>query len=163
MNKGKPIEVFLENHDEEFIQRMISSGEYSDVSDVVREALFMLEEEDKWKDEPITLSPKGCLGIALEDTSIADDVLFLEDERNKKYDSAYLILEKRMKDAGYITDENGETKDSTDSEKPAVIFSRTIKGFYPKASEEQIAAAWDLFIYHMERHGNLRHRTAPNQ
>ena len=61
-----------------------------------------------------------------------------------------------MYDAGYITDENGEKKDHKDPDKPQIIFSRTVKGFYPDATEEQISAAWDLFVYRMKKHGYLQ-------
>lgn len=115
----------------------------------------MLEEEERLSDKPLALTPKACLEIALTDTGISDVELFVEDERNRKFCSTYTILEHRMSSAGYITDENGETHIATDSEKPLGIFKRTIRGFYPNTSDEQLDAAWDLFVYHMERQGNL--------
>lgn len=108
-----------------------------------------LDENARWQ-----LTPIVCLGFALAETEISVDP-FSTGERNSKFESAYTILERRMNDAGYITDENGETKDHTNSEKPVVIFTKTIKGFYPKATDEQISAAWDLFVYHMDKQGNL--------
>ena len=151
----KTIEVYLDDHSDEFIRKMIATGDYADDSDVVCEALALLEEEEKISDIPLTLTPKACLGTALTDTGISDMDLFVEDERNRKFCSAYTILERRMNGAGYITDKNGETHHDSDSEKPIDIFTRTIRGFYPNTSNEQLDAAWDLFVYHMERQGNL--------
>ncbi|MBQ8989987.1 MAG: hypothetical protein IJ067_09875 [Prevotella sp.] len=113
----------------------------------------LLDDNATWK-----LTPKACLEIAINDTDISDVNFFLDDEKSRKFESVYAILEKRMNDAGYITDENGETKDNTDSDKPIVIFEKTIRGFYPLATDEQISAAWDLFVYHMERQGNISKR-----
>lgn len=42
-----------------------------------------------------------------------------------------------------------------DSKKPYDIFARTIRGFYSNTNDDQLEAAWDLFIYHMERQGNI--------
>ena len=81
--------------------------------------------------------------------------MFVDDERNRKFESAYTILERRIDDAGYITDIDGKTKYDENSESPKSIFTRTIKGFYPEATEEQISVVWDLFVYHMERQGNI--------
>lgn len=106
------------------------------------------EENEKWQ-----LTPKSCLAIAINETSISDFDMFVEDERRQKFESTYTILERRIDDAGYITDKDGKTKYDKNTESPMSIFSRTIKGFYPVATEEQISAAWDLFIYHMERQG----------
>ena len=154
---GKIIQVCLDAHYEEFVQKMTGSGDYADVSDVTCEGLRLLEEQEEMFDKAEwTLSPKGCLLVALSDTGIDDSALLEEDESGGKFHSAYLILERRMKAAGYITDENGETKDNSDSEKPAEIFRRTVKGFYPGASEDQISAAWDLFVYHLEFHGHTK-------
>lgn len=151
----KTIEVNLDEHFEEFIKKMIATGEYTDESDVVCEALGLLEEEEDLSDVPLALTPKACLGTALTDTGISDMEMFVDDERNRKFCSAYTILERRMNGAGYITDKNGETHHDSDSEKPIDIFTRTIRGFYPNTSNEQLDAAWDLFVYHMERQGNL--------
>ena len=41
------------------------------------------------------------------------------------------------------------------SKMPYDIFARTIRGFYPNTNDDQLEAAWDLFIYHMERQGNI--------
>lgn len=101
------------------------------------------------------MTSKSCLAIAISETSISDFDMFVEDERNRKFESTYTILERRIDDAGYITDKDGKTKYDENSEPPKSIFTRTIKGFYPDAIEEQISAAWDLFIYHMERQGNI--------
>ena len=60
-----------------------------------------------------------------------------------------------MKSEGYITDENGNTHSTPESKKPFDIFTRTIRGFYPNTNDEQLEAAWELFIYHMERQGNI--------
>lgn len=108
-----------------------------------------LDENARWQ-----LTPKTCLGFALAETEISMDP-FLMDERNSKFELVYTILEHRINDAGYITDENGKTKDHTNSDKPEVIFTKTIKGFYPKATDEQISVAWDVFVYHMDRQGDL--------
>ena len=110
----------------------------------------------KEKDGGWRLTPKSCLSIALNETSISDVDLFVEDDRHRKFESAYIILEQRMNNAGYITDKEGKTKYTKDSEKPEVIFSRTLMGFYPHATNEQVDAAWELFLYHMERQGNAR-------
>ena len=148
---GKSIEIFLDDHNDEFVQGLIDSGEYKNASDVIGEGLFYLEEEVKHMDEPLTLTPKGCLEVALTDSGISDVDLFVEDEKCRKFNAAYLILERRMKSAGYITDEKGESQDSTNSDKPFEIFSRTIKGFYTSVIDEQLSVAWELFLYHMER------------
>ena len=108
----------------------------------------------KKKDGGWRLTPKTCLSITLNETSVSHVDLFVEDDRCRKFESAYIILEQRMNNAGYITDKDGKTKYTKDSEKPKVIFSRTMKGFYPEATDEQIDAAWELFLYHMERQGN---------
>ena len=108
----------------------------------------------KKKDGGWRLTPKSCLLIALNETSISDADLFVEDDRHRKFESAYIILDQRMNNAGYITDKEGKTKYTKDSEQPVVIFSRTMKGFYPDATNEQIDAAWGLFLYYMERQGN---------
>ena len=114
-------------------------------------------DEDLLDDNAVwTLTPKACFGFSLEDTDICDKDVLWADDRNSKFESAYIILEQRMYDAGYITDEHGETKDHKDSDKPQIIFSRTVKGFYPDATEEQISAAWDLFVYRMEKRGYLQ-------
>ncbi len=115
----------------------------------------LIKEEIKDEEEVYSLAPMGCLKSALEDTSIADVDITLEDDRYQKFESAFIILERRMNDAGYITDNDGKIKANKDSEKPVDIFNRTIKGFYPDATEDQISAAWDLFVYQMERHGNM--------
>ena len=151
----KTIEVNLDDHLEEFVQKMIATGEYADNSDVVCEALTMLEEEEKLSDAPLALTPKACLEIAISDTGISDVDIFLEDANNRKFCSAFTILERRMKNEGYITDENGDTHSTPDSKKPFDIFTKTIRGFYPDTSDDQLEAAWDLFIYNMERQGNL--------
>ena len=117
----------------------------------------------KKKDGGWRLTPKACLSIALDETSISNGNLFVEDDRHHKFESAYLILEQRMNNAGYITDNDGNTKYTKDTEKPESIFSRTIKGFYLDASDEQIDAAWELFIYHMVRQGNAKRMKEFNQ
>lgn len=106
-------------------------------------------------DERWSLTPKSCLAIALTDTRISPTDVFLEDINEHTFRSAYLILERKMKNAGYITDKEGKTKDEKGPDAPETIFTRTIKGFYPDASEEQIRAAWELFVYHMDRQGNV--------
>ncbi len=111
--------------------------------------------KDHKEDEGWRLTPKSCLAIAISETSISDFDMFVEDERNRKFESTYTILERRIDNAGYITDKDGKTKYDENSESPKSIFSRTIKGFYPDTTEEQISAAWDLFVYHMERQGNI--------
>lgn len=108
----------------------------------------------KKKDEGWHLTPIVCLSIAFNETSISEVNLFVEDDKYRKFESAYIILEQRMNKAGYITDKDGNTKYTKDPEKPETIFSRTIKGFYPEVTDEQIDAAWELFLYHMERQGN---------
>lgn len=87
----KTIEVNLDDHLEKFIQKMIVTGEYSDNSDVVCEALTMLE--------------------------------------------------RRMKNEGHITDENGDTHSTPESKKPFDIFTKTIRGFYPNTTDDQLEAA----------------------
>ncbi len=57
----------------------------------------------KEKDGGWRLTPKSCLSIALNETSISDVDLFVEDDRHRKFESAYIILEQRMNNAGYIT------------------------------------------------------------
>lgn len=106
------------------------------------------------QEERYYLTPKACLGIALSNTGISDDNLLFEDWENKKFQSTYIVLEQRMNNAGYITDEDGKTRDNKDADSPEIIFARTIKGFYPKVTEEQIEAAWDLFVYHMRKQRN---------
>ena len=66
-----------------------------------------------------------------------------------------------MKNEGYITDENGDTHNTPDSKKPFDIFTKAIRGFYPDTSDDQLEAAWDLFIYHMERQGNIAKKEQP--
>lgn len=102
-------------------------------------------------EERYCLTPKACLMESLSDTSISDIDLSFNEWESGKFHSTYIVLERRMYEAGYITDEKGETKDHKDSDTPEAIFKRTIKGFYTDATEEQIAAAWDLFVFLMER------------
>ena len=151
----KTIEICLDTHFEKFVQKMIKTGEFTDYNDVVCEALTFLEEAEKLSDARIALTPKACLEIALTDTGISDVELFVEDERCRKFRSTYTILERRMSSAGYITDENEKMHYDKDSKSPFDIFTRTVRGFYPNTSDEQLDAAWDLFLYHMERQGNL--------
>ena len=159
----KTIKVYLDDHHEELIQKMLATGEYTDSCDVIREALTMLEEEEKISDAPLSLTPKACLEIAITDTGISDLDIFVEDVNNRKFCSAFTILECRMKSEGYITDENVETHSNPNSMKPFDIFTKTIRGFYPNTSEEQLYAAWDLFLYHMERQGNLTKQPADGE
>lgn len=158
----KTIEVNLDDHHEEFVQKMIATGEYTDCSDVINEALTMLEEEEKLSEVPLALTPKACLEIAITDTGISDVDIFVEDVNNRKFCSAFTILERRMKSEGYITDENGETHSTPESKKPFDIFTKAIRGFYPNTNDDQLEAAWDLFIYHMERQGNLAKQKQPS-
>lgn len=151
----KTIEISLDNHLLEFVQEMIATGEYTDHSDVISEALTMMEEEEKLSDVPLALTPKACLEIALTDTGISDVDIFVEDINNRRFCSAFTILERRMKNEGYITDENGDTHHAPDSKKPFDIFIRTIRGFYPNTNDDQLEDAWELFVYHMERQGNI--------
>lgn len=151
----KTIEISLDDYLEEFVQTMIATGKYTDHSDVVSEALTMLEEEGKLSDAPLALTPKACLEIALTNTGISDVDIFVEDVNNRKFCSAFTILERRMKSEGYITDENGATLSTPESKKPFDIFSRTIRGFYPNTNDDQLEDAWELFVYHMERQGNI--------
>lgn len=155
---GRCLEIYLDDHNNEFVQGLIDSGEYKDISDVIGESLFYLEEEVKHRDEQLSLTPKGCLEVALTESSISDVDICVEDERCRKFNAAYLILERRMKSAGYISDEKGEPQDSANSDKPFEIFSRTIKGFYTTVIDEQLSVAWELFLYYMERHGNTSQR-----
>ena len=159
----KTIKVYLDDHHEELIQKMLATGEYTDSCDVIREALTMLEEEEKISDAPLSLTPKACLEIAITDTGISDLDIFVEDVNNRKFCSTFTILECRMKSEGYITDENVETHSNPNSMKPFDIFTKTIRGFYPNTSEEQLDAAWDLFLYHMERQGNLTKQPADGE
>ena len=157
----KTIEVNLNDHLEEFVKKMIATGDYADNSDIVCEALTMLEEEEKQSDAPLALTPKACLEIAISDTGISEVDIFVEDANNRKFCSAFTILERRMKNEGYITDENGDTHNTPDSKKPFDIFTKAIRGFYPDTSDDQLEAAWDLFIYHMERQGNIAKKKQP--
>lgn len=113
--------------------------------------------------ERYSLTAKACFAIAISDTRISPTDVFFEDAENHTFQSAYIILERRMNEAGYITDKDGKTKDNKDSEEPKVIFSRTIKGFYPNASDEQIDAAWELFVYHMTRQGDATNRKSEKE
>jgi hypothetical protein len=51
----------------------------------------------------------------VNETSISDVDLFVEDDRHLKFESAYIILEQRMNKAGYITDKDGNTKYTFDA------------------------------------------------
>ena len=44
-----PISVALGPHFEEFVKAQLCSGRYNDVSEVVREGLRMLEDQEKWR------------------------------------------------------------------------------------------------------------------
>lgn len=118
------------------------------------------EKKTDSSDERWGLTPKTCLAIALTDTKISPTDVFLEDINEHTFRSAYIILEKRMNNAGYITDKEGKTKDEKGTDTPETIFTRTIKGFYPDASEEQILAAWELFVYHMIQQGNVEKKSS---
>ena len=113
--------------------------------------------------ERYSLTAKACFAIAISDTRISPTDVLFDDVENHAFQSAYIILERRMNDAGYVTDKDGKAKDNKDSEKPEVIFTRTIKGFYPNASDEQIDAAWELFVYHMTRQGNATKRKSEKE
>ena len=65
-----PISVALGPHFEEFVKAQLRSGRYNDVSEVVREGLRMLEDQEKWRQlelsKPFWISarkvsmPKDC-------------------------------------------------------------------------------------------------------
>ena len=153
----KTIQVCLGTHFEEFVQTMIKTGEYKDVSDVVCEGLQLLEEqEETFANAEFVLSPKGCLDVALSDAGIVEIDFDENNKDTRKFNSAFLILEKRMKDAGYITDDDGETKEKNGSEEPFDIFHRTIKGFYPEVTDNQVSVVWDLFVNNLERCGHTK-------
>lgn len=44
-----PTSVALGAHFEEFVKAQLSSGRYNNVSEVVREGLRMLEDQEKWR------------------------------------------------------------------------------------------------------------------
>ena len=68
----KTIEVHLDEHWVEFIQKIIGTGEYTDAGDVISNGLYYLETEDSLKDVPLKLTPKACLEIALTDSGIVE-------------------------------------------------------------------------------------------
>ena len=68
---------------------MIATGDYADNSNIVCEALTMLEEEEKLSDAPLALTPKACLEIAISDTGICDVDIFVEDANNRKFCSVH--------------------------------------------------------------------------
>ena len=85
----KTIKVYLDDHLEELIQKMLATGEYLDSCDVIREALTMLEEEEKISDAPLSLTPKACLKIAITDTGISDLDIFVEDVNQSSHPSGF--------------------------------------------------------------------------
>ena len=117
---------------------------------------MIMEKNNENQDKGVKyrLTPKACLGIVLTDTRISP-VDLLDDFENRTFKSAFTIFERRMERAGYITDNDGKTVGSENSEEPDMIFSKTIKGFYPDASEEQISAAWELFVYYLDREEHI--------
>lgn len=105
-------------------------------------------------DAVFTLTPLSCFGVALGDANIVEDK-FAELE-TKRFRKAFDIFEQKMKDNGYAPVYDNIHRDVENPERPDDIFKKVVKVFYPESDEDQREIAYDLFIYHMKRHGNIK-------
>ena len=78
---GKNTSISLGGHFENFIHQKVKSGRYSSVSEVIRSALRLLEDEEKKEKELIKALKKGEISGFVEDFD-ADKNLA---ELHKKY------------------------------------------------------------------------------
>lgn len=70
-----PTSVALGAHFEEFVKAQLSSGRYNNVSEVVREGLRMLEDQEKWRQLKVeTLRAEIQKGLDSGPGVPADDV-----------------------------------------------------------------------------------------
>jgi len=118
----------------------------NDIND--SKALIFEDEEGRF-----TLSPRGCFASSLIDTSISESDIS-EIFSDQKFDSAFMTLVGRFRRAGFLKyDDEPNNKEKT-REDQMNLFASTVLGFYPKATKEQIEAAFDLFFILLEKHGN---------
>ena len=106
------------------------------------------------EDARFCLTPKSCFAISLGDSHITCDGFELVDDRN--FENAYMTLEKWFRDNGYITGDDGKTKDVDNPIKPKDLFCKVVRVFYPESTEDQRDVAWELFVYNMDFQGNLK-------
>lgn len=78
---GKNTSISLGNHFEDFIQKKVKSGRYSSVSEVIRSALRLLEDEEKKEKELIDALKKGERSGFVEDFDSKNNLADL----HKKY------------------------------------------------------------------------------
>ena len=101
-----------------------------------------------------SLSPKGCLLCAFEELGLVSSIALDCGEREgKNFENCFKLLEKRLDEAGYITDKNGETHYTKETESPKSIFLRTVNAYYPNSNDDQREAVWEVFSEHLERQG----------
>ena len=117
-------------------------------------------EEYDWG-APIFLSPMGCFTAALLNLNILTE-LSNEDDISTA-GRCFKRLETRMKDAGYISDENDETHYTKDTESPKSIFIRTMNAFYPDTNKDQQETAYEIFIELLDAHGHARKMKATDE
>lgn len=98
-----------------------------------------------------SLSPRGCFASALVDTKIVDENVAELSETND-FDGAFRVLVSRFEKYGLIDNGEGNKRDSNHN--PSKLFKKTVRGFYPNATKDQVNAAFDLFVILMTEHGN---------
>lgn len=81
---GKNTSISLGNHFEAFIQSEINTGRYSSVSEVVRAALRLLEDNEREKNEIINALQKGEESGFVENFDPAKNLEMLHQEYNNE-------------------------------------------------------------------------------
>ena len=110
--------------------------------------------EDIPDDAEFTLTPLSCFAFALDDANIVDDMF--EELESDRFRKAFAIFERKMQNNGYAPVHDDIHRDVENPERPDDIFKKVVKVFYPESDEDQREIAYDLFIYHMKRQGNLK-------
>ena len=101
-----------------------------------------------------TLTPRGCFATALCHTRIVDTDEF-DLNQLAAFNSLFTVLVERFKRRGWIKYDDEKESDVTETRKDQEeVFVKTVRGFYPNATEEQASAAFDLFFNLLEKHGN---------
>jgi antitoxin ParD1/3/4 len=65
-SRTKQLNVSITPHFSSFIRRKVNSGRYSSASEVVREALRRLEQEELMKEQPMILDPDNAREAVLQ-------------------------------------------------------------------------------------------------
>ena len=146
---------------DEYNDKYFVDGKEYDVEEVIECFEDGTPFEDIPDDAVLTLTPLSCFGVALGDANIVDDkIAELYSERFRK---AFAIFEQKMQDNGYAPVYDDIHKDVESPERPDDIFKKVVKVFYPESDEDQREIAYDLFIYHMKRQGNIKTKEDENK